>query len=186
MAQQSPKSKRCAVCGKAYTPRNSFQRACNIPCAKEYARTRRIAAEEKEQRKEIRQRKEALKSLRELESDAQQAFNRYISVRDANQPCISCGITYGQFHAGHYRTTKAARQLRYNTQNCHRQCAQCNNHKSGSITEYRLSLIHKIGEEAVNRLEANNDVVQWDKDYVRRLKKIFAKRARHLERLRER
>jgi hypothetical protein len=178
------RTKTCAVCGKAYTPRNSFQKACNIPCAHQYAQERRKAAQSKEQRKADRQRREKLKSLRELEKDAQAAFNRYIRVRDEKLPCISCGITYGQFHAGHYRTTKAARQLRFNTYNCHRQCAQCNNHKSGSITEYRLGLIHKIGEERVNWLENNQSMVEWDKEYVRRLKKIFAKRARHIERLR--
>ncbi|MGB1651176.1 MAG: recombination protein NinG, partial [Acidimicrobiales bacterium] len=36
-----------------------------------------------------------------------------------------------------------------------RQCAQCNNWKSGNLTEYRSNLIKKIGLEEVERLEGS-------------------------------
>jgi hypothetical protein len=110
---------------------------------------------------------------------AQAAFNAWIRFRDRDKPCISCGRDHqGQYHAGHYRTTAAAPQLRFNTHNVHKQCSVCNNHKSGNIVEYRINLIRRIGEEKVRMLESNQDFARYDIDYLKRLTKIFKKRLR--------
>jgi hypothetical protein len=59
----------------------------------------------------------------------------------------------GQIHAGHYRSVGAHPELRFEPDNCHAQCAQCNNFKSGNLTEYRANLIKKIGLQRVEWLE---------------------------------
>ncbi len=188
----STRQKPCRQCGTPFTPKNSLQAACGLECALQIARTNRhkeeaarIRKQEKANRKRQREERERVKTTSELTREAQTAFNSYIRARDRGKPCVSCGITYGQFHAGHYRTTKAASQLRFHTANCHSQCAQCNNSKSGNIVEYRKELVSRIGEDKVQWLENNQSVVRYDRDYLRRLKKIFRRRARHIDKLRQ-
>jgi hypothetical protein len=43
--------------------------------------------------------------------------------------------------------------LRFDEDNCHRQCVPCNQHKSGNAIEYRIGLVARIGVGRVERLE---------------------------------
>lgn len=178
------KPRRCKVCKDRFMPKRPLQQVCSTPCALQHARAKQKQSYDKARRKIDRARRDRVKTLSERHTEAQRAFNKYIRVRDRALPCVSCGAIQGQFHAGHYRTTKAAPQLRYNTYQVHRQCAQCNSMKSGNVTEYRIELVRRIGEERVLELEHNNDSKLYTHDYLKRLKRIFAKRARHLEKLR--
>lgn len=106
---------------------------------------------------------------------AQIQFNRFIRLRDAGKPCISCGryVEMGQLDAGHYRSIGAAPELRFNEDNCHGQCRECNGFKSANKSEYRDSLIDKIGLKRVEEIEnyhppANlsiEDIYQIEKEY---------------------
>jgi hypothetical protein len=137
-------------------------------------------------RKEHKIRKEKAMTPAKRKERTQSAFNAYIRVRDALDPCISCGQHYdlGQRHASHYRSRAAASQLRFNTFNVHASCAQCNGMKSGNIVEYRINLVKKIGVERVEALENNNEKRRYTDQYLDRLRHIFAKRTRHLRKLR--
>lgn len=158
-----------------------MQKVCGINCAKTYAETNRIASESKIKRKEYKYTKDKLKSLTEHLHEAQRHFNLWVRVRDKNKPCISCGRVSGcQFHAGHYRTTKAAPQLRFNEDNVHKQCAQCNNHLSGNITEYRIELVKRIGAERVEALENNSELKRYAIDEVKEIKRVYRERLRLL------
>ena len=89
---------------------------------------------------------------------AQQAFNAFIRKRDEMLCCISCGKDNswtGQWHAGHYKTTKARPDIRFNEDNCHKQCSVCNNHLSGNIGEYTPKLIERIGHDRFLALGLN-------------------------------
>lgn len=164
-----------------FEPRTMGQKVCNIECAIAFGRKEKAKA----QRLSDKKRRESLKSNRELADEAQRAFNRYIRVRDRGRGCISCGKkNAGQYHAGHYRTVKAAPQLRFDVRGCHAQCAQCNNFDSGNVVEYRIRLVERLGAEVVERLECTNHQPNFSADYLRRLKAVFSRRARHLERLR--
>jgi len=91
--------------------------------------------------------------------EAQKAFNAFIRKRDEKEPCISCGRHHqGQYHAGHYKTTAARPDIRFNEDNCHKQCSVCNNHLSGNIGEYTPSLINKIGKARYDALIPTNTV----------------------------
>ena len=95
---------------------------------------------------------------------AQKAFNAYIRSRDREEPCISCDKPDNgqhQRHASHYRSVGACSQLRFNEENVHASCAQCNGVKSGNITEYRIRLIKKIGVENVEWLECQNEITRY-------------------------
>lgn len=183
------RDKVCRECGKTYSPRSMGQRVCSLPCALKDNEHKKSKAAEKAYNKETRTRRKAIQSATELAKEAQAAFNLYIRKRDAHLPCISCGRSNDgqhQRHASHYRSVKAAKQLRFNTYNVHASCMQCNSWESGRIVEYRIGLQQKIGRERLEWLEYNHELFKPTKEYLRRLKRIFAKRARHIERIRER
>lgn len=76
--------------------------------------------------------------------------------------CISCGTHRAHvWHAGHYRTVAAAGHLRFTRININLQCDDCNINKSGNIKAYRIGLVAKIGETAVQQLENDNRIYRW-------------------------
>lgn len=133
---------------------------------------KRLKAEKKaemERRKRAAERRQAVKPLSHFRNQAQQAFNDFIRYRDRHLPCISCGRHHdGQYHAGHFRTTGANPELRFNEDNCHRQCAPCNNHLSGNLINYRPALILKIGQARFDALMGQHELPKWSRDdYIR-------------------
>lgn len=172
--------KKCRVCKTKFEPHNSLQAVCSASCA--LALVRKSTEEKaKAQRKWVREQKERLKSRGDHMREAQHAFNAYIRARDVDLPCISCG-TYiaGQYHAGHYRTTKAAPELRFDESNVHKQCAQCNNFDSGNIIEYRINLIKRIGQAEVDRLEGPNPAKHYTIDDLKAIKAKYRALTREL------
>lgn len=168
--------KRCRVsgCGATFTPTRSFQKWCSPDCAVVLARQ----AQEKQrksiaqrERREIKVRKEKLKSRADHIADTQRAFNAWIRERDAGQACISCGTTADvQYCAGHYRTTAAAPELRFEPLNVHLQCNRnCNMGKSGNLLGYRPRLIEKIGLAAVEWLEGPHEPKKYTIDDLKAL-----------------
>ena len=137
-----------------FYPANSLAKVCSVQCAMEYAKKQTAAEQDKAEKKRLKERKEKLKSRAEWLRDAQAVFNKFIRLRDKGQPCISCGRYHeGQWHAGHYRSVGACPELRFCELNVHKQCAPCNDHKSGNIIEYRINLVNKIGADKVAWLE---------------------------------
>jgi hypothetical protein len=132
-------------------------------------------------KKDIKARKQALKSLGELHKEAQPEFNKYIRLRDKGKPCISCQRHHtGQIHAGHYRSVGAAAELRYNENNVHAQCAPCNNHLSGNAIDYRINLINKIGIKAVEELEGPQEPKRYRRDDIIAIKSKYKALAKEL------
>ena len=132
---------------------------------------RKKEAQAKEQRKDIKQRKEKLKTKSDHAREAQQAFNAWVRERDAGNACISCGRHHqGQNHAGHYRSVGACPSLRYEPLNVHLQCAPCNTHKSGNVVEYRINLIKKIGQDAVDWLEGPHEPKRYTIEQLQEIK----------------
>jgi len=103
----------------------------------------------------------------------QTEFNKYIRNRDSKDPCISCNRHHkGQYHAGHYKTVGGHPALRFEEDNCHKQCSVCNNYKSGNLSEYRSNLLKKIGLDRVEWLEGPHDPVKYS---IEDLQKMLAK-----------
>lgn len=197
---KKPKPKKCPVCTTEYIPRSSLQKVChNFKCAIEFNKrrdaeiaAREIRKQEKIQRDDLRKRRERLKGKPEWNREAQAAFNRYIFWRDYGKPCISCGkplnygVRGGAVDASHYRSRGAAPWLRFNVFNNNSSCVPCNRDLSGNPIPYRINLIVKFGLFRVERIEHDNTVRKFDVDYLKRVKAIFTRRARHYEKLRKR
>ena len=185
--------RKCKVCGAVFEKLRPLQFVCSPVCGAEYAKAQRVKqeaqakreAKAKERVKTLAMRRK-LETVPELTKKAQAAFNRYIRLRDAGKPCISCGKPHdGQpnsFDAGHYRSVGAAPNLHFEESNCHGQCKYCNCHLSGNVVAYRQGLVNRIGLDAVEALEADNAPRHYGKGDLRELAALYRKKARELER----
>lgn len=135
-------------------------------------------------------RKEKLKTARKYLQEAQASINRYIRARDVGKSCGSCDSLLvrqslgGGFDCGHYRSRGAASHLRFNLLNMWGQCKQCNQYLGGNYSEYRKKLVERIGLERVEQLENDNEPRKFTIDYLKKIKKIFNRRARFYEKRR--
>ncbi len=167
-----PKQRKCCVkaCRTPFLPSAPFVTWCGPECAVIVA-MQRVA---KQNRKDDRARKVALKTRQEWLKEAQAAFNAFVRERDRNEPCISCGRFHaGSYDAGHYRSVGAQPALRFDETNVHKQCVPCNQHNGGNVVEYRIRLIAKIGREAVELLEIEHAPAKYDIDDAKRIKAVY-------------
>lgn len=161
---------KCKICRSEFQKRSITHKTCSPECAEELVQREKIAR----QRKESREQRERLKSRSEWLKEAQTWVNRYIRLRDENEPCISCGRHHqGQYHAGHYLSTGARPELRFTEINIHKQCSVCNNHLSGNLVLYRASLIKKIGLEQVEWLEGPHEPKKHTIDDLKEIIKLY-------------
>lgn len=191
LSASQPKPRKCQnpKCGQEFTPRfSSTQKVCSPACAlaikDRHAKPARKAIADRNSR-EIKARKEKLKSRAEHLKECQAIFNQYIRLRDADKPCVSCGrpATWdGQWHASHYRSVGSTPALRFNPLNVHRACSICNSHLSGNIMGYRPELVRRIGEEAVLALEGPHEPLKLTIEDIKALKAKFRAWVRELKR----
>tara|TARA_R110000772_G_scaffold190788_2_gene301611 strand:+ start:953 stop:1597 length:645 start_codon:yes stop_codon:yes gene_type:complete len=139
---------------------------------------------------------ERVKPLNKIRADAQRSFNKFVRIRDFYDDCISCNKSKeqiesdqgwkvgGAWDCGHYKSRGAKKQLRFNLWNCSKQCKSCNGgsgnfaHKAETVSkQYEINLRNKIGDDKVDWLNNNNDIVKFDREYCLRIKKIFNKKA---------
>lgn len=182
-----PVRRRCKndECREWFLPAFDNQWWCSPECRSKIALERRSkelekAADKKlrreEQKYKLKIKKRALNPRSYWLKQAQAVFNSYIRERDAGQPCISCGTYYGDqcsWDAWHYRTVAAAGHIRFNEDNCHRQCRHCNQTLDGNIAAYRRELVRKIGLDRVEALENNNDTHKWTIEECKEIIKTY-------------
>ena len=97
--------------------------------------------------------KEALMTHKDYVQKLQPIFNKFIRLRDRNQPCISCGSPLPKkYDAGHCFPAGHYSNLRFHEDNCHAQCIVCNQHKHGNQSEYLIRLPERIGIAKYERL----------------------------------
>ncbi|HHM4713580.1 TPA: recombination protein NinG [Pseudomonas aeruginosa] len=192
LSTRQPKPKKCqnTECGAKFIPQRLGQRVCSPACAlatkDKHAKPARKAIDDRE-RREVRVRKERLKSRADHLREAQQAFNEFIRWRDriAGHVCISSGLPLdwsgNQTDAGHYRSTGAAPHLRFNENNCHAQRKLDNRYLSGNAVDYRVGLIARIGLAAVEELEADNSVRKYTVEDLKAIKAHYRAKVRELK-----
>jgi hypothetical protein len=185
--QPKPKTCKNKACAAKFVPQRLGQSVCSPKCAlatKDVNQVKARKALAQVERAEIKVRKEKLKSRADHAKEAQAVINRYVRLRDAHLGCISCDKPAswgGQWHCSHFRSVGAAAHLRFNLWNMNKSCSQCNAHLSGNIMVYRPRLVEKIGAEKVAWLECNQDLVRHEIPYLKRLKSVFAKKVKRLE-----
>ncbi|WP_282378415.1 recombination protein NinG [Pseudomonas sp. PS01302] len=192
----SPRRKRCPECRVMFAPARSSQAVCGeINCAIAYGKSekgRAIAGKALADvgRREIKVRKEKLKSRADHLREAQAAVNEYVRLRDAHLPCISCDstpndsdlITGSRWDAGHYRSVGACPELRFEPLNIHRQCVKCNRNLSGNAVEYRIRLLLRIGAEKVAWIEGPHEARKYTVEEIKAIKAEYRAKTRELKR----
>lgn len=196
LASGRPRRRRCPECRVMFVPLRDSQAVCGeIECAIAYGKSekgRAIAGKALAEvgRREIKVRKEKLKSRADHLREAQAAVNEFVRLRDAHQPCISCDslpndhdlITGSRWDAGHYRSVGACPELRFEPLNIHRQCVKCNRNLSGNAVEYRTRLVLRIGAERVAWLEGPHQPRKYTVEEIKTIKAEYRAKTRELKR----
>ncbi len=162
------RSKTCRICSQPFSPFSSTQTACSVKCAIRVPIIERKATKAK------------LDSLRPRGywlRQAQTAFNAWIRERDSLRPCISCNRDHdGAWDAGHYLSTGARPELRFDEENVHRQCVPCNQHLHGNLALFRIGLIARIGVLGVTRLEGPHPALHLSVENLKEIRDIYRKK----------
>lgn len=191
-ALKEVKQKTCKACGGKFRPSLSMQKACSVKCALDLAPANHDKARkaiDQRERREIKVRKEKLKSRGDYMREAQAEFNTYIRLRDQHLPCISCDslpsdhdlITGSRWDAGHYRSVGACPELRFEPLNVHRQCVKCNRNLSGNAVEYRIRLVQRIGADRVAWLEGPHQASKHTIDDLKAIKAEYRAKIKQLK-----
>ncbi len=186
------KQKKCAVCKEPFIPKRiglKVTKVCLNPgCVLDYSqgiRAKELKRQEREQSKINAQKKRDF-----LESDiktrrkyAVEWFNRFIRLRDAGKPCISCGNANPsiKYDAGHYVPAGSCTALRFNEYNVNLQCSQyCNVHRSGNRIPYRAGLIEKYGQEVVDFLDGDQPIVKPTAAWYKSIEETYKQKCKDL------
>lgn len=187
----STKTKKCKVCGSEFTPSKPMQKVCSLACALSIAslekakRERTALAADK---KLTREKLDAMKTRSDWAKEAQAEVNKYVRLRDMGKGCITCGArpeqkAGGTMDAGHFRSVGSAPHLRFFTSQIAAQCVTCNRYQGGRALDFRRALVERRGAEWVEALEAMHGTAKFDIEYLKRIKTIFAKKARRLQKI---
>ena len=188
MIAKQPRPKTCKnpACGEKFVAQRLGQAVCSPKCGlaiKDVNQDKARKAIAEVGRKELRAAKERVKPKGQYMREAQAAFNAWIRARDAAQPCISCGRHHeGKYDAGHYRTVGSNPALRFEPLNCHKQCVPCNQHKSGDIVNYRISLVVRIGQDKVEWLEGPHEPQRYTIEDLKAITAEYRAKTRELKR----
>ncbi len=144
---------------------------------------KKVAEVKRRARRDTKLRKDKAKTLSQWLNEAQAVVNSYVRLRDIDKPCICCDRHHqGQYHAGHFLSRGAHPELRFNLWNIHKQASYCNSYKSGNQQQYRIKLVEKIGQDKVDWLEGPHSPAKFTVEYAKRIKQIFSKKKKRLER----
>jgi hypothetical protein len=154
-------------------------------------------------RREIKVRKEALKSRGDHLKDAEKAVREYRRTYELSigSGCMSCGEsqesilaaqgwkTGGAFDAGHFLGKGARPELRLEPSNIWLQCKACNSgsymhaRKGYTVSQgFRTGLIARIGLEAVEALEADHEPRKHTVDELKAITAEYRAKTRELKR----
>ncbi len=181
--QKPFKPKFCKQCKIKFTPDRPLQSVCSASCAYKRAAEHNRKKINKQDKQDLKARKEKTLTHSDWLNLFQKVFNTYIRLRDKSLPCISCETTANiQYHAGHYFSLGANPALRFQELNVHKQCVSCNNYLHGNLINYRDGIIKKIGEINYEALVLNKgntlklsipeikDQIKIYKDKIKQLK----------------
>jgi hypothetical protein len=175
------KPKKCKACKGIFVPWRGLQKVCSPSCAIIFQRQEKTRKEKQCAAKELRDGRKRLMTLSDHMKKAQGQFNRWIRLRDADLPCISCGRNTGaKMNCGHYLAIGSHPEHRFSETNCNKQCEKCNSWLSGNQAAYRINLIEKIGLEAVEELEGPHPPLRLRVEEVNAIEQDYMARCRVL------
>jgi hypothetical protein len=170
---------RCKNCKDKFEPKTFLQKYCfKDECMKAFVeKTKEKAWKEKKQKMQ-----QDLETVQDYIKMAQIIFNKYIRLRDKGNVCISCQKKPLKENAGHFFNANNHYNVRFDERNVNLQCEHCNTYLSGNLIEYQRNLIHKIGIESYNELEAEaRKTRKFTKDELKEIIAEYKKKCKELE-----
>lgn len=177
------------MCKKHFTQqRSTLQVVCSLTCSITHANNK--TKENQRFKVKTREEQKRLQSEAKLQQKIQltrTVVHHYIHLRDRGKKCITCpSILNHNFDAGHYWHASKSNALRFNLDNIHGQCIQCNRRKYGKFEEYTLRLPERIGEERFQQLQQEykasvKTVHKWDDESLKIIRKEVRILSRELE-----
>lgn len=166
--------KNCAICDEPFKVYRSTQKVCSLKCSIKFSA---IPKKTKEEKVRVKEQFEQTRTKPELLKKMQFEFNRFIRLRDLGQSCISCEkklTDIRDFHAGHYYSAGHHAYVRFDENNVHGQCIECNTHLHGNLIKYRKKLEVKIGIEELEKLdEVAYLTKKWSREELVKLAKVY-------------
>ncbi len=191
------KTRKCTGCKKRFdqsivtwreAPCGYFHDSdCQIDYARKQGQKLRTK-KDKQKRADFRKKQVDVKGLRHWIKETQKVVNAYVRQRDKGKPCISCGIYEHQcktkslrgsvWDAGHYKTTKARPEIRFDMRNINGQCKSCNQFHSGRIKDQEVGIVERYGQERLDWLLSYHKPKHYTIEYLERLRRVLRKRMR--------
>ena len=182
-------SKVCKTCRTRFDPMPVGAITCSVECAESFAVSKRGKAEKiaaVKERKADAVKRASQKSRSKWLAECQAIVNKYVRLRDLERGlgCVTCGAKpkgSHPFDAGHLRSVGSAPHLRFMTSQISLQCVPCNRHQGGRALIFRQAMVQRRGGNWVEALEAMQGLAKFDIPYLERLKSVFAKRCKRME-----
>ena len=189
--------RKCSICKNSYDKTKLFFVGLKCYCGPECGavlglelHTKKSTERLKADKRELKIRKDKInETVPHWIKKVQLEFNKFIRIRDKDEPCISCStvkykdnlITGSRWDCGHYRSVGSCPTLRFDPMNAHKQCVSCNRNKSGNIVEYRLGLIRRIGQDNVDWIEGPHEPKHYRVEDLKLLHTHFKRLIKQLE-----
>lgn len=171
---------RCKNCKQKFDQVRFNQKFCLDPeCVKVWV----AQAKDKEWKKTKKKMQADIETVQELMKAAQIVFNKFIRIRDKDQPCISCGSKLeNKFDAGHYFSSGGHKAVTFDEDNVHGQCVACNQWKHGNLIQYQIGIEQRIGGERLIQLhEKAHQSVKYTREDLRNLIITYKQKIKNLE-----
>ena len=114
-------------------------------------------------------------------------FSKYIRLRDVMPNgyfvCISCGQIkpFEKADCGHFFSRKHM-ATRFDEDNAHCECSQCNRFSSDHIARYQVNLVRKIGQKRFEKLVwKHNSTKKWCDFELEELIKYYTEKIKVLQ-----
>jgi hypothetical protein len=170
---------RCKNCKNKFEQVRFNQKYCLEPeCVRVW-----VESEKAKQWKDKKQKmQQDLETVQDYVKMCQIIFNKFIRLRDKGQVCISCQKTPLKENAGHFFNANNHYNVRFDERNVHLQCEHCNTYLSANLIEYQRNLIHKIGIESYQQLEAEaRKTRKFTKEELKEIMAEYKKKIKELE-----
>lgn len=171
---------RCKNCRDKFDPIRFNHKYClKDECIKAFVEEAKTAAWKKTKKKM----QADIETVQELMKATQIVFNKFIRIRDRDQPCISCGSKLeNKFDAGHYFSSGGHKAVTFDEDNVHGQCVACNQWKHGNLIQYQIGIEQRIGGERLIKLhEKAHQSVKYTREELRNLIVTYKQKIKNLE-----
>ena len=185
------KYRKCKICRENFIPHPSMflPPTCEkMDCRIEYS-NKHLTKKVKQVKKQAYREKKKFNwnDKTWLKATAQEDINKYARLRDRYENghrCCTCPekrLTR-KMDGGHFLPTSGYSAIRYNTNQIHQQCVNCNRHNGGRREEYTEFMINKYGKEYTDSLKATkNELRSYSIEYYQKLIKVVRKKIKKVK-----